>query len=77
VVAESVILGGAIVDEGAVIRRAILGWRAHIGPGAVVTGDSIVGARASVGPGCELDHGMRVGIDAKLTERAVTFTPPK
>jgi mannose-1-phosphate guanylyltransferase len=77
VVAESVILGGAIVDEGAVIRRAIVGWRAHIGPGAVVTGDSIVGARASVGPGCEMDHGMRVGIEAVLTERAVTFTPPK
>lgn len=77
VVAESVILGGATVDEGAVIRRAIVGWGAHIGSGVTVTGDSVVGPRAAIHPGCELDHGMRIGPEALLTERAVTFTPPK
>ncbi|MEX2418858.1 MAG: NDP-sugar synthase [Acidimicrobiia bacterium] len=77
VVAESVILGGATVDEGAVIRRAIIGWGAHIGSGVIVTGDSVVGPRAKIRPGCELDHGMRIGPEVVLTERAVTFTPPK
>ena len=75
-VADSVVLGGAVVEEGAVVERAIVGWGARIGPGAVVTGDTLVGPRAVIGADCELDQGMRVAPDATLGERAVTFRPP-
>ena len=75
-VADSVVLGGAVVEEGAVVERAIIGWGARVGAGAVVTGDTLVGARAQIGVGCELTHGMRIGPDAVLGERAVTFRPP-
>ncbi len=76
VVEESVVLPGAEIGADAVVRHAVIGWSARIGPGTIVSGASVVGAKATVGAGCELDQGMKIRPGATLGEGAVTFFPP-
>jgi mannose-1-phosphate guanylyltransferase len=77
VIEEAVVLGGARIASGAVVRRGVIGWDAEVGEGATVTGDSMIGPRAVVGSHCELTGGARVAPDAVLGEAAIRFQPPE
>jgi hypothetical protein len=54
---------GSVVGDGAVL-----------GPSCDVRNLVVVGPGANVGVGNELDHGMRVGADQAIPERALRFS---
>lgn len=77
IVEEAVILAGARLADGVVVRRAIIGSGAVIEAGAVITGSAVIGSDAVIGAGCELDRGVRVAPGAHLPAGSVLFSPPK
>jgi mannose-1-phosphate guanylyltransferase len=58
-VEDSVLLAGAVVEEGAKIRESILGPRSRVGAGAIVQG-AVLAEAAALAPGSSTE-GARVG----------------
>ena len=67
------LLDGAVVAAGAVVRESVIGAEAMIGAGATLDG-VVVGDRAVVGAGNELIRGARVWPGVSLGETAVRFS---
>lgn len=73
VVEGSILLDGADVEAGAVVRGSIVGRDARVGRGAIVRGLSVLGARCIVGEGNVLDQGIRVNPGVVLPPRSLRF----
>ena len=73
VVEGSILLDGAEVEAGAVVRGSIIGRNARVGRGAIVRGLSVLGAGCIVGEGNVLDQGIRVNPGVVLPPRSLRF----
>ncbi len=71
----SVLQDGAVVRAGAVVTDSVIGAGAVIGAGSTVHG-AVVGDGATVGAECEIPAGVRVWVDAQLTDRSVRTSAP-
>ena len=73
VVEGSILLDGAEVEAGAVVRGSVIGRNARVGRGAIVRGLSVLGAGCIVGEGNVLDQGIRVNPGVVLPPRSLRF----
>ena len=76
---------GAIVENAVVGARATVGARASIigsivgdevdvGAGCELRNLAVIGPGATLGDGNELDHGLRIGADQRIPEKALRFS---
>jgi mannose-1-phosphate guanylyltransferase len=68
-----VLLDGAVVGAGAVVRDSVLGRSARVGERTLLVG-AVLGDRAVVGADNELLTGARVWTDAVLPDASVRFS---
>ena len=68
-----VVLDGAEIEAGAVVRGSIIGPRARVGQDAIVRGLTVLGAEAIIGEGNVLDQGLRVNPGVVLQPRSLNF----
>ena len=73
IVDASVVMSGARVGEGAVLRRSVVGRDAVVGAGCVLV-DAVVGDGARLGDRNELIAGVRVWPNTVLPDVAVRFS---
>lgn len=73
VVDGSVLFDGAVVSADAVVRDSVVGFRAHVGPGASLT-DAVIGDHANIGARVELRGGARVWPRVSLPEGSIRFS---
>jgi mannose-1-phosphate guanylyltransferase len=74
-VVENAVVGARTkVGERAAVLGSIVGDDAEIGSACELRNLVVVGPGASLGPGNELDHGLRIGADQHIPERALRFT---
>jgi mannose-1-phosphate guanylyltransferase len=73
VVEGSILLEGAVVEAGAVVRGSILGPGARVEERAIVRGLSVLGARCVIGEGNVLDQGARINPEVVLPPRSIRF----
>jgi mannose-1-phosphate guanylyltransferase len=69
-VAGSVVQDGAVIRADSTVRDSVVGSGADVGDRTVVD-CSVIGDGATVGADCELVGGVRVWVDATLSDRAV------
>jgi mannose-1-phosphate guanylyltransferase len=75
VVVENAVVGaGARLGAGSTVVGSVVGGEADLGASCDVRNLVVVGPGARVGVGNELDHGMRVGADQVIPERALRFS---
>lgn len=74
VVENAVVGGGTTLGEGASVVGSIVGGDAEIGSGCDIRNLAVVGPGAVLGAGNELDHGLRIGADQRIPERALRFS---
>ena len=67
------LLDGAAVGTGAVVRSAVVGRGARIGEGVVLDG-VVIGDAARIDPGNELRAGMRVWPGEELGPTCIRFS---
>lgn len=73
VVEGSILLAGAQVETGAVVRGSIIGPSARVGENAIVRGMSVLGAGCVIGEGNVLDQGVRINPGVVLSPRSMSF----
>jgi mannose-1-phosphate guanylyltransferase len=62
------------VGEGCVITGSIVGDDAELGAGCEIRSLSVVGPGASLGAANELDHGLRIGAEQAIPDKALRFS---
>ena len=60
-ISESILWDEVAVDEGAVVRGAVVASRVHIGSGAVIEPGTVIGHDARIPPGSIVPQGSRLG----------------
>lgn len=73
VLEDAVIGAGARLGRGVQVHGAIVGERAQLGDGCSVRALAVVGPGARVGEANMLDAGLKVGADADIPPRTLTF----
>jgi mannose-1-phosphate guanylyltransferase len=66
-------MDGAVVSDGAVLTRSIVGRGASVGTGAELA-DAVLGDGCRVGAHCELRFGARVWPEVVLPDAALRFS---
>jgi mannose-1-phosphate guanylyltransferase len=74
VVESSVVGARAKVGGGSLVVGSILGDEVEVGNGCELRNLTVVGPGASLGAGNELDHGLRIGADQRIPEKALRFS---
>jgi mannose-1-phosphate guanylyltransferase len=74
IVENSVVGARASVGGGSFIVGSILGDDVEVGNGCELRNLTVVGPGASLGAGNELDHGLRIGADQRIPEKALRFS---
>jgi NDP-sugar pyrophosphorylase family protein len=74
IVESSVVGARAKVGGGSLVVGSILGDEVEVGNGCELRNLTVVGPGASVGAGNELDHGLRIGADQRIPEKALRFS---
>jgi mannose-1-phosphate guanylyltransferase len=74
-VVENAVVGArTVVGEGCVVTGSIVGNDAVVGAGCEVRSLAVVGPGASLGTANVLDHGLRIGADQRIPDRALRFS---
>jgi len=74
-IVENAVVGArATVGAGSVVVGSVVGDEAHLGDGCEVRNLAVIGPGAALGAGNELDHGLRVGADQRIPEKALRFS---
>jgi mannose-1-phosphate guanylyltransferase len=74
-VVENAVIGArTVVGEGCVVTGSIVGDDAALGAGCEVRSLAVVGPGASLGISNELDHGLRIGADQRIPDKALRFS---
>lgn len=74
VVESAVVSARATIGAGSLVLGSIVGEEATLGRDCEVRNLAVVGPGAWVGAGNELDHGLRVGTDQTIPDRALRFS---
>ena len=74
IVENSVVGAGTRVGGGSLVVGSILGDDVEVGNGCELRNLTVVGPGASLGAGNELDHGLRIGADQRIPEKALRFS---
>jgi mannose-1-phosphate guanylyltransferase len=74
IVESSVVGARAKVGGGSLVVGSILGDEVEVGNGCELRNLTVVGPGASLGAGNELDHGLRIGADQRIPEKALRFS---
>jgi mannose-1-phosphate guanylyltransferase len=74
IVESSVVGARAKVGGGSLVVGSILGDDVEVGNGCELRNLTVVGPGASLGAGNELDHGLRIGADQRIPEKALRFS---
>ena len=74
IVESSVVGARAKVGGGSLVVGSILGDEVEVGNGCELRNLTVVGPGASIGAGNELDHGLRIGADQRIPEKALRFS---
>ena len=75
VVVENAVVGAhAVVGERALVVGSVVGDDAELGPGCEARNLSVVGPGASLGAENMLDHGLRIGADQRIPDKALRFS---
>ena len=69
----SVLWGENRIEDGAVLRSAVLGQGNHVGPKAQLLAGTIVGDTCTIGAENRLERGIRLWPGTNLQERAISF----
>jgi mannose-1-phosphate guanylyltransferase len=70
---RSVVLNGAEIGAGCVLRGCIVAAGVRIGEGCIVSDGAVLGEGVTVGAGNVLTHGVRVFPQTELPDGAITF----
>ena len=74
-IVENAVVGArATVGAGSVVVGSVVGDAAELGDGCEVRNLGVIGPGAVLGAGNELDHGLRVGADQRIPDRALRFS---
>jgi mannose-1-phosphate guanylyltransferase len=74
-VVENAIVGArATVGAGSVVVGSVVGDEAELGDGCELRNLAVIGPGASLGTANELDHGLRVGADQRIPDKALRFS---
>ena len=74
-IVENAVVGArATLGAGAVVVGSVVGDEARLGDGCEVRNLAVIGPGAVLGAGNELDHGLRVGADQRIPEKALRFS---
>ncbi|MDQ3426085.1 MAG: NDP-sugar synthase, partial [Actinomycetota bacterium] len=74
-IVENAVVGArATVGAGSVVVGSVVGDEAHLGDGCEVRNLAVIGPGAALGAGNELDHGLRVGADQRIPDKALRFS---
>ena len=72
---ENAVIGARVtVGAGATVSGSMVGDDATLGEGCELHNLAVVGPGATVGAGNMLDHGLRIGADQRIPERALRFS---
>ncbi|NJN67802.1 MAG: NDP-sugar synthase [Chloroflexaceae bacterium] len=72
-VEEAVLWEDNCIEEGASLRRCVLGHGNTIGPRTVITGGAVVSDECTIGADNRLDHGVRLWPGTTLKDQAISF----
>jgi len=74
-IVENAVVGSrATLGAGSVVVGSVVGDEARLGDGCEVRNLAVIGPGAVLGAGNELDHGLRVGADQRIPEKALRFS---
>ncbi|MBA3382555.1 MAG: NDP-sugar synthase [Actinobacteria bacterium] len=74
-IVENAVVGArATLGAGSVVVGSVVGDEARLGDGCEVRNLAVIGPGAVLGAGNELDHGLRVGADQRIPEKALRFS---
>ena len=74
-VVENAVVGArATVGAGSVVVGSVIGDDAELGDGCELPGLAVIGSGASLGAASRLDHGLRVGADQQIPDKALRFS---
>jgi mannose-1-phosphate guanylyltransferase len=74
IVENAVVGAGCVVGRASLVVGSILGDDVELGDGCEVRTLAVVGPGALLGAGNELDHGLRIGADQRIPEKALRFS---
>jgi mannose-1-phosphate guanylyltransferase len=74
IVENSVVGARAKVAARSTIVGSVLGDDVDLGAGCELRNLAVVGPGATLGDGNELDHGLRIGADQRIPEKALRFS---
>ena len=74
-IVENAVVGARTnVGSGSAVVGSVLGDDVELGPGCEVRNLAVVGPGASLGGGNELDHGLRIGAEQQIPDKALRFS---
>jgi mannose-1-phosphate guanylyltransferase len=74
-IVENAVVGArARIGGGSLVVGSIVGDEVEIGNGCELRNLAVIGPGARLGAGNELDHGLRIGADQRIPERALRFS---